>query len=380
MQLIRKHASQPLDHPLAYPQETTQLEAVIESLRLERTATVDANQENVQRLEEERQAAEQAAAELRTQVEDLLSNAGTLEHRLVNTQQERDEAVSRSSDLEQEAQRLASDVRKAKEDMAKASGERDAEKEAEDAERVEQKERRKEEIEQLQHALSDRLADLEQLRSEAHENHVQQQEKQQEQDNLLEKSLAEADALRSEVDELRAAAESEALKVEQETDEEGDQTEALEQAARAREEAAAQLAEATGKISELEERVGQLVEELDGVRKAEGEATDQADALKAMVDDMKDDMERERQRAVDLKEERDTAVKDKVWDLTFCFVRVTSCVVCLWFTSGSYYAFRGIADQLQQAPTRVNGDNEFEAAPAAVRHSAAMPSEEHAVF
>lgn len=109
-------------------QERGQLEALVESLRLERSALETREQESTSNCEQAVVAAAAAAAEaasktqdLEKQVETLLNDAGALEHRLVGTQQERDAAVARASELEEELARLGAGTEEAAAASAEAA-------------------------------------------------------------------------------------------------------------------------------------------------------------------------------------------------------------------------------------------------------------------
>eukprot|EP00903_Cladosiphon_okamuranus_P018928 g17409.t1 len=106
---------------LSHQEERAQLEALIESLRLERSALETQQQQSGAQHDEAVAEATSRASDLENQVEILLKDAGALEHRLVNTQQERDSAVARSSELEEELARLGACTKESEAAAAEAA-------------------------------------------------------------------------------------------------------------------------------------------------------------------------------------------------------------------------------------------------------------------
>lgn len=69
---------------------------------------------------QEIEAAQRTSIGLQTEIDTLLESAGALEHRLLTTQQERDDSLTRASELEQEVKRLGVDAGMVTEEATKA--------------------------------------------------------------------------------------------------------------------------------------------------------------------------------------------------------------------------------------------------------------------
>lgn len=88
-------------------------------------------------LKHEIEAAQRTSAGLQTEIDALLQNAGALEHRLLTTQQERDDSLARASEVEQEVKRLGMDAEMAADVVDKVTKARDRALEEVDAVRAE---------------------------------------------------------------------------------------------------------------------------------------------------------------------------------------------------------------------------------------------------
>lgn len=180
--------------------------------------------------EEAGKAAADAASnveELEKQVETLLESSGALEHRLVNTQQERDAAAARSSELEEELARLGDGKEesataaieaaksKAVSEIAEAEARCAASVEAVREEMAEKKKRLEEAATQQQQALEQAVKESEELRSEV----VSLQEAAVQQEQARTQALTESEGLQSEVRGLREAVNGAGAGMKEELDE-----------------------------------------------------------------------------------------------------------------------------------------------------------------
>lgn len=301
------------------------------------------------------------------QVEALLRDAGALEHRLVNTQQERDQALSHSSDLEAELQRLRADAQDAAGAAARTellaaerlAAEQEAREERDLA--VTRSSELEEEVQRLQaaDAQEDKMAAddenvaAERLAAAAETLASEHKEALLERQQQLDRALAEALDLRREVDELRAVreesegernSETERLASKhndslQERQQELDRalveaaelrSEAVDLRAgreelegernaeteRARDEVVVALDEARAEVGVLKERGVEMAEELVTVTREREDGAAVAAGLKEAVDGVRSDL-------VHVERARDEAVKDKVGGCC-------PTVVCVW--------------------------------------------------
>lgn len=147
-------------------------------------------------------AAAEAASkieELQKQVETLLESSGAVEHRLVNTQQERDAAVTCSSELEQDLVRVGAGTEEAATAAVEAAETKAASKIAEAEARC--------------------AASVDTLKEEMTEEKTRLQEAATEQQQALQQAVKESEELRSEVNGLREAAEEAGAGTKEELDE-----------------------------------------------------------------------------------------------------------------------------------------------------------------